>query len=159
MKILFVCSSNVCRSPYCEFVTRKLLEESPSLKDKGIEVYSSAVFNKSAEIHTMALNALKAEGFDESHIKAHRPGFKYKDKRKFEQADIIIGMSKIHYYLTPKAYRKKFVTLSELTINNYVKIPDPFLKRTQKEYDEVMAIIKEYLLILVNSLEQQFKDK
>ena len=50
MKILFVCSSNVCRSPYAEFVFRRLVAQSPVLSAAGIEVSSSAVFNKSGSI-------------------------------------------------------------------------------------------------------------
>ena len=47
MKILFVCSSNVCRSPFAEFVFRRLVQQSPILSSAGIEGGSSAVFNRS----------------------------------------------------------------------------------------------------------------
>lgn len=50
MKILFVCSSNVCRSPYAEYVFRRMVEQSPVLSAAGITVSSSAVFNKSKVI-------------------------------------------------------------------------------------------------------------
>ena len=29
MNLLFVCSSNVCRSPYCEYMFRRMAEEDP----------------------------------------------------------------------------------------------------------------------------------
>ena len=32
--VLFVCSSNVCRSPYCEFMLRRMIENDSVLKGK-----------------------------------------------------------------------------------------------------------------------------
>ena len=50
MKILFVCSSNVCRSPFAEFVFRRLVQQSPILSSAGIEVGASAVVNRRKHI-------------------------------------------------------------------------------------------------------------
>ncbi|MEG2450652.1 MAG: hypothetical protein RSB09_02850 [Clostridia bacterium] len=157
MKILFVCSSNVCRSPYAEFVMRKLIAESDDLKDLGIEVSSSAVFNQSKEIHKKAVASLVAEGFDEKEVRAHRPTFKRSDKKRFEDADLIIGMSKVHYILTPKKYRAKFHTLSEISTGYYFNIPDPFMSTSQERYNEVMAMIREYLVLFLGELENDAK--
>ena len=113
MKILFVCSSNVCRSPYAEFVFRRLVKSSPVLSAAGVEVSSSAVFNRSKVIFPKAAVSLKREGFSEREIAAFKPSFKCSAKEKFRDADVIIGMSKMHKWLTPAKYRKKFITLSE----------------------------------------------
>ena len=88
--ILFVCSSNVCRSPYCEFMLRRMIENDDVLRDR-VEVKSSAVFNKSKRIFPKAVDILKREGFDEKEILAHKPSFKT-DTERFEKADVIIGM-------------------------------------------------------------------
>lgn len=108
MKILFVCSSNVCRSPYAEYVFRRMVEQSPVLSAAGIEVSSSAVFNKSKEIFPKAVVSLQREGFDKDYILSHKPSFKWCDMKRFKDADVIIGMSKMHKWLTPLAYRKNF---------------------------------------------------
>lgn len=145
MKILFVCSSNVCRSPYAEFVFRRIVEHSPVLSKAGIEVSSSAVFNKSKTIFPKAVVSLKREGFSEEEILAFKPSFKWCNPEKFRDADVIIGMSRMHGVLTPLKYRKKFITLSRAATGKETPIPDPFLYKTQEEYDKVMSVIKVYL--------------
>ena len=90
MKILFVCSSNVCRSPYAEFVFRRLVKSSPVLSAAGVEVSSSAVFNRSKVIFPKAAVSLKREGFSEKEIAAFKPSFKCSAKEKFRDADVII---------------------------------------------------------------------
>lgn len=156
MKILFVCSSNVCRSPYAEYVFRRMVEQSPVLSAAGITVSSSAVFNKSKVIFPKAADSLIREGFDRDYVMSHKPTFKWCDRDRFEQADIIIGMSRLHKLLTPAKYRKKFVTLSEVAEGKYVKIPDPFLYKSQEDYDKVMSVIKVYLQKYADSLEKKF---
>lgn len=115
--ILFVCSSNVCRSPYCEFMLRRMIENDDLLRGR-VEVKSSAVFNKSKRIFPKAVDILKREGFDEKEILAHKPSFKT-DTERFEKADVIIGMSKMHRLLTPRRYRDKYITLSEAATGEY----------------------------------------
>lgn len=142
-KVLFVCSSNVCRSPYCEFMLRRMVENDEELKGK-VEVKSSAVFNKSKSIFPRAVVVLKREGFDEKEILAHKPSFRT-DTQRYEQADVIIGMSKTHGLMTPSKYRKKYVTLSEAATGKYRPVPDPFLATSQKAYDKTMAVLKNYV--------------
>ena len=157
MKILFVCSSNVCRSPYAEFVFRRLVSSSPVLSAAGVEVSSSAVFNRSRVIFPKAAVSLRREGFSDAEIAAFKPSFKWTAKEKFRDADVIIGMSKMHKWLTPCRYRKKFLTLSEAAEGKYTPIPDPFLYKSQEEYDKVMSVIKVYLTLYAARLEEQLK--
>ena len=151
--VLFVCSSNVCRSPYCEFMLRRMIDNDDELRGK-VDVFSSAVFNRSKSIFPKAVDVLKREGFDESEILAHKPSFKT-DKERFEKADVIIGMSHMHKLLTPRKYRKKYVTLSEAATGKYAPVPDPFLATSQKEYDKTMTVLKSY----VESYFKQLKTK
>lgn len=155
MKILFVCSSNVCRSPFAEFVFGRLVEQSPVLSAAGIEVGSSAVFNRSKYIYPKAVVSLEREGFSKETVLAHQPAYKSTDKKRFEEADVIIGMSKIHRFLTPHKYRNKFVTLSEAATGKYTPIPDPFLYPSQNEYDKVMSVIKKYVTMYAEKLEKE----
>lgn len=155
--VLFVCSSNVCRSPYCEFMLRRMVENDDDLRGK-VDVCSSAVFNRSKSIFPKAVDILKREGFDESEILAHKPSFKT-DKERFEKADVIIGMSHTHKLLTPGKYRKKYVTLSEAAVGKYSPVPDPFLATSQSEYDKTMQVLKgfvtQYFSKLKSLLEKQ----
>lgn len=154
MKILFVCSSNVCRSPYAEFVFRRLVKHSPVLSAAGVEVSSSAVFNRSKVIFPKAAVSLMREGFTRQEIAAFKPSFKIGSAEKFREADVIIGMSKMHKWLTPWRFRNKFITLSEAAEGKYTPIPDPFLYKSQEEYDKVMSVIKVYLEKYAAALEE-----
>ena len=155
--VLFVCSSNVCRSPYCEFMLRRMIENDSVLKDK-VKVKSSAVFNKSKRIFPKAVGVLKREGFDEKQILAHKPSFKT-DKARFENADVIIGMSKMHKLLTPKKYRDKYITLSEAATGQYASVPDPFLATSQESYDKTMDTLKRYITEYFAKLKAKFEEK
>ncbi|MBN2651334.1 MAG: hypothetical protein JXR63_03050 [Spirochaetales bacterium] len=144
MKILFVCSSNVCRSPFAELYTKYLLEKKPSRTN--IEwIQSSAVFNRSKEIFPKTKTYLLKNGVSEESINNFSPSFKKTHPERFEEADIIIGMTKTHKWETPRKFRKKFITLSELVDKRYKAIPDPFLK-SAKNYDKSMDILKKYIV-------------
>lgn len=156
MKILIICSSNICRSPFAEFYLRRKVNNDVILGDKIEWIKSSAVLNKSKKIHNKASLALQKEGFLLEEINTHKPSFYYSDKTAFNEADIIIGMSKIHKILLPKKYHKKYFTLSEVAVGKYIKIPDPFLAKTQDLYNSAMEPIKEYVDIYFNKLKKQF---
>lgn len=155
MKILIICSSNICRSPFAELYLRRKVNNDNILRDKVQWIKSSAVLNKSKKIHPKASLALQKEGFALAEIDAHKPSFVHIDRIRFEEADIIIGMSKTHKILLPKRYRKKFFTLSEVAVDSYIKIPDPYLLKSQDLYDKAMEPIKEYLDIYAEKLKEQ----
>ncbi len=144
MKILFICSSNICRSPYCEFVFRRMVEDDDVTRGK-VEVSSASVVNRCKKIFPKARIALRDEGFSDAQIDAFSPCFKTNCKRRFEEADIIIGMSKAHRAFTPKKYRSKYASLSEVATGVYFPVPDPYMARSQESYNAAMDKIKSYL--------------
>lgn len=153
MKILFICMSNICRSPFCEYVFRRIAQNDEVLKDKVEWVKSSAVFNKSRVINSKARLALLREGFDEEFILAHKPTFKWgKGRAYFKEADVIIGMTKSNAFFLPRKYRKKFVLLSQIASGEYRPIPDPVLIKDQNKYHEAMDEIKKYLVDYADKL-------
>lgn len=145
MKILFVCSSNVCRSPYCEYVFKKMVQDNSDLTAKVEWVRSAAVFNRCKSIHPKAKMSLLHEGFEESYIDSHKPTFIKDNDELFEQADIIIGMTKFNKVFLPKKFKGKFHLLSTLVEGKYKKIPDPFLMKDFDDYYAVMNQIHGYL--------------
>lgn len=156
MKLLFVCSQNVCRSPYCEYMFRRMAENSPVLKG-NVEVKSSAVMTPMEEMDPRTAKALLKEGFTEAEVAAHKPGFVYRkyDWNLFKEADVIIGMTKSHKFLTPLPFKKKFVTLSEAATGKYEPVVDPWLYKSEEKYQGAMDEIKAYLEQYLKVLEQQ----
>lgn len=145
MKILFICSSNVCRSAFCDFVFKKMTKDDIELEKKIKRIDSAAVFNRSKKIFHKTKNYLLSIGYEEEDLDAFKPRY-YKDHLDiFEEADIIIGMTKSHYRMLPKQYRNKFTTLSEAVGDEYKAIPDPWLRLTQNRFNKDMHVIEAYL--------------
>ncbi len=145
MKILFVCSSNICRSPYCEYLFRRMVANDEKLSLSIEKVSSAAVLNQSFKIHPKAVLALRREGFSDEEIYAHKPRFKWLAWKDFKEADLIIGMNKANKVFTPIQFQKKFKTLSEVAVGEDVFIPDPWLMKDINDYFKVMDVIKNYL--------------
>lgn len=154
MKILFVCSSNICRSPYCEFVFRRMCENDPDLAARVEWVKSGAVFHQCKNLHPKAKAALEAEGFAPEILDKHSPAYWRGFPERFEQADIIIGMTRWHKYFIPKKWRGKYVDLAELATGTYTPVPDPFLAKTQEKYNEVMRVLDKYLTMVADKIKQ-----
>lgn len=157
MKILFICMSNICRSPYCEYVFRRIVQDDPILS-KNIEwIKSSAVFNKSFRINPKSVKVLLEEGFDRDYVLAHRPTFKWgRGREYFKEADIIIGMTRSNKVFLPIKYWKKFTLLSELASGEYKAIPDPVLIKDPQKYRRAMDEIKGYLTAYADKLKNDF---
>lgn len=158
MKILFVCSSNICRSPYCEFVFRRMCENDPDLAARVEWVKSGAVFHQCKNLHPKAKAALEAEGFAPEVLDKHSPAYWRRFPERFEQADIIIGMTRWHKYFIPKKWRGKYVDLAELATGTYTPVPDPFLAKTQEKYNEVMRVLDKYLTMVADKIRQGKQD-
>ncbi len=158
MKILFVCSSNICRSPYCEFVFRRMCENDPDLAARVEWVKSGAVFHQCKNLHPKAKAALEAEGFAPEILDKHSPAYWRRFPERFEQADIIIGMTRWHKYFIPKKWRGKYVDLAELATGTYTPVPDPFLAKTQEKYNEVMRVLDKYLTMVADKIRQGKQD-
>ena len=148
----------MCRSPYCEMMFRKLIEESVILKDKVEVTRSSAVMTPGTSIDPLTVEALVREGFEKERVELHRPGFMYRkaDRALFNSADIIVGMTKSHrYMILVPSWRRKFKTLSEVAIGEYKAVPDPWLQRDTEKYIGEMNKIKAYLEQFRDNLEKE----
>ena len=145
--------SNICRSPYCEYVFRKIVQDDEVLSNKIEWVKSSAVFNKSFRINRKSEKVLTDEGFDRQYVLSHRPTFKWgKGRKYFKEADIIIGMTRSNKFFLPLKFHKKFALLSELACGQYKPIPDPVLIKDQDKYNVAMEEIKGYLIAYADKL-------
>ena len=145
--------SNICRSPYCEYVFRRMVEEDEVLSKKVEWVKSSAVFNKSFKINRKSEKVLTDEGFDRQYVLSHKPTFKWgKGRQYFKEADIIIGMTRSNKFFLPIRFHKKFKLLSVLATGKYEPIPDPVLIKDQDKYNKAMETIKGYLIAYADKL-------
>ncbi len=146
MKILFVCTSNIMRSPYCDFVFNRMLSTDESLSAIVSKVDSAALRWRYHAVHPQARQALIREGFSVEKVDGYRPRHKWWDKELFREADVIIGMTESHRKMLPKRYRDKFCTLTEAAYGVHTEISDPYWEHLdQEQYNERMDEIKKIL--------------
>jgi len=157
MKILIVCASNICRSPYVEFILKREIAKDPELSEKVEWVKSSAVINKMFRIHKNTVQALLKEGFTTDEIAAHKPSYIFFNYRRFSEADVIVGMKRNQRLFMPFSLRKKFITLSEAAGEGEKKISDPYFAKTQEGFDSVMAELKDYTMKYLKRLKEDVK--
>ena len=155
LNILWVCSGNICRSAYSDFAFKRMVEESPILKDIGLKIHSGGLQFKNEKIDPRTTAVLVKEGFDEVEVIKHIPRYKEDYPEMLEEADLIVGMSNSHKLLTPKKYRyDKFVQISKWAVGERVDIPDPYFVETNEEYAELLVQVRKYLSIILKKLEK-----
>lgn len=112
MKIMFVCTGNICRSAMAHWMMKKKLEKN-NIKD--IEVYSSGIYAQNGDTSTYeAIEVMKEYNID---LKKHRATNTVNSN--IMDMDLIFGMTDAHkeelLYLYPELKGKVF------TLKEYVK--------------------------------------
>ncbi len=146
----------MCRSPYAEFIFKKIVAENPVLSANIESVKSTALFNKSTGMHQKTVKALLAEGISQEEIDGFKSDFKWCNPEKLKEADIIIGMSDVMKIMLPVKYWKKYKTLSQAAIDKSASIPDPWLSKSDEYYYNTMEMIKTFLYVYSDRLIERF---
>lgn len=115
MKIMFICTGNICRSAMAEAMLKKMLQEN---KKENIEVYSCGLSADEGDIPTQnAIETMKDYGID---LKNHRAtNIKYSN---IEKMDLILCATLSHKIFVKNLYpelENKIFTMKE-----YIGIKD-----------------------------------
>jgi protein-tyrosine-phosphatase len=148
--------SNICRSPYADLVFNRIVANDEVLSKNVTSVLSAGVFNRMPEIYPRTKQALLNEGFTLEEINAKKPAYKKDVPERFENADVIIGMTKNQRRYVPSFARKKYIPLSQAAGHKYKTIKDPFTLKSEDEYNGYMKRIKAYLEEYAAILKKQF---
>jgi protein-tyrosine-phosphatase len=109
MKVLMVCTGNLCRSPMAEGLFRHAVSQ----RDCDIEVSSVGTWAYQGDHATSeAIDVLRERGID---LSGHRS--QAMDQRALEEADVIVAMTSVHRKEILKVDRgaeKKIVLMKEL---------------------------------------------
>lgn len=124
MKIMFICTGNICRSAMAHWLFKKKLEER---NIKNVEVYSAGIYAYPGDISTdEAIEVMEEYGVD---LKKHR-ATKVQNSN-IKDMDIILCMTLSHkrdlIYMYPEL-KEKIYTLKEYVKDekNGVEIRDPW---------------------------------
>lgn len=146
MNVLFVCSSNTCRSPMAEAVLDDIIDRSSDLRG-NVKVESCGTFAcEGQEASELALKAMEELGLS---LKKHEA--KQFDSEKAEWADLILAMSKeqIEHMeaIAPKQTSKMHTLLGYINgvygdpVDDEYNVPDPF-KGDEEDYIACAKVLK-----------------
>ena len=151
MKILFVCSANICRSALAEAILKKKLQEK-GLTD--IAVYSAGIHNYAGEPRDPKMVSLaRQSGYDMGSVA------QYITKQLVDAADLIICMEYHHVvelqkWYVPYAKWSCIHRFNEICFNERTDLPDPS-GDTDYMYQYVFDKILEGSNIIVSKLSKQ----
>lgn len=148
MKIMFICTGNICRSAMAHWLLKKEVEEK---KLKNIEIYSSGTYAINGDTSTQeAIEVMKEYGVD---LKKHRAT--NIRNANLKEMDLILCMTTSHKYqilqiypeLKHKTYTlKEYVEYDKSQLSN-INIQDPWgydvyvYKKCAKEINECLNLL------------------
>lgn len=124
MKIMFICTGNICRSAMADWLMKKKLEEKNM---QNVEVCSSGIFAMKDDISTdEAIEVMEEYGVN---LKQHRAT--PTQKSNIEQMDLVLCMTLSHKQTLINSYpnmKEKIYTLKEYVgmSENGIDIKDPW---------------------------------
>jgi len=123
MRVLFVCTGNLCRSPMARVLFEDIVRKDPTLSSAGIEVDSAGTDVAFDCATPEAIAVMREYGLD---LTGHQP--KQVDMELIERSDLILVMESWHRlriaHYAP-AYENKVCMLSEY-VGESGNVSDPF---------------------------------
>jgi protein-tyrosine-phosphatase len=148
VNLLFMCSANICRSPYAEMRFEQLMEACT----KTINVASGG-FTTSVTIHPFSKQALLEAGVPVERIDRFSPRNMRKHKDELDAADIIFAPSKEVISMMPSKYLDKTFLFSEAT-GIEMDINDPVLLKEYQPYKAILDHLDSYLVDIARIMQE-----
>ena len=151
VNILFVCSANICRSPYAEMRFEQLMRTTSCSKTINV---ASGGFTSSVTMHPFTMQALLDAGVPAERIDRFSPRNMRKHKDELESADLILVPSNEVISMMPRKYLEKTFLLSEAVSGAKVDINDPVLLKEYEPYKAIVDHLDGYLVGIARILQE-----
>ena len=155
MKIMFICTGNICRSAMAEWLLKKKLEDEGI---KNIEVYSSGIYAQDGDIPTWEAKTVMKDEYDIDMSKHKATNIR---NSKIKEMDLILCATISHKIAVIDLYPKlegKVFTMKEYVnysreYHDEVNIKDPWGYDIET-YRSCISEIDECLGLLINKVTQ-----
>jgi len=151
IKVLFVCTGNICRSPTAEGVFRHLVEAAGLADALHADSAGTHGYHIGEAPDPRSIAAAKARGFDLSALRARRV-----HRDDFQAFDFILAMDREHFAhleaMRPKDARAEVKLFLDYYPGGTLQdVPDPYYG-DRRGFDHVLDLVEETSRILINSL-------
>ncbi|MCY7388756.1 MAG: low molecular weight phosphotyrosine protein phosphatase [Burkholderiales bacterium] len=141
MKVLFVCTANICRSPTAEGVFRKLVANSPLADSVDIDSAGTHDYHVGAPPDPRAVEHAGKRGYDLQHLRARQIS-----PADFEQFDFVLAMddANIDYLraICPTRLAEKIELLLDYGgPDDQREVPDPYQGRL-RDFERALDLIE-----------------
>lgn len=152
MKIMFICTGNICRSAMAEAMLKKMLKDK---KIENVEVYSCGTYAQTGDVPTLdAIEVMEEYGID---LKAHR-ATNIKESN-IEEMDIILCATLSHkgavISLYPELSKKVFTMKEYANFKDDYNISDPWgygIAVYRKCAAEIEQCLEKIVKVIIQSL-------
>lgn len=125
MRILMVCTGNICRSPAAQGVFREFLERNFLAKSVQVDSAGTHDYHVGERPDPRAVEHARRRGYDISGLRARQIGM-----RDFEKFDLLLAMDRGHLeileHLSPPQHRHKLRLLLDFAELPEKEVPDPY---------------------------------
>jgi protein-tyrosine-phosphatase len=125
-EIVFICSGNIMRSPYAEFLSKKYIKDyNPEIK-KNLIFKSGGVVYQNDTISEIAKNLLIQEGIDKEDIIKHKPRFIDNYSEYFSGNIFFIPMTAEHKKILKMKGKTTIFTMNQIVKASKEDVLDPY---------------------------------
>lgn len=134
MKVLFVCTGNICRSPTAEGVFRKRLEERGLAQEIIVDSAGTHAYHVGETPDMRSVNAAKKRGVDIASLRARKVS-----SEDFYAFHYMLALDSGHLEFLQRMARKD--ATAKLSLFHDYDVPDPYYGKA-RDFEHVLDLIE-----------------